>query len=212
MNGKRACSAPGCTREAASRVNGIWYCNKHYLRMHNNGDLELHPRRRTTKLIHDGGNTATIVTANGELILIDRDDIDKAMRYSWCISKTGYAVANIGGHVTKMHRYLLDLSKGELVVDHINGNPLDNRRCNLRLCEPEENGRNLKKKKSRSGETGIRKTSHGRWNARIMIGRKEVHLGNYLTKEAAIEARQAAERQYFGEYAPSISRNGGINT
>lgn len=206
MSEKKVCSAPECAREAVARVNGIWYCNRHYLRMRNHGDLELHPRGRTTKLIYDNGDTATIITAKGETILIDKDDIDKAMRYSWCISKTGYAVANIDGRVTKMHRYLFGLKKDGLVVDHINGNTLDNRRNNLRLCNPAENGRNLKKKVSLSGETGVRKTANGRWNARISLNGKGIHIGNYLTKEDALEARRTAEQKYFGEYAPSLSR------
>jgi len=206
MNNWTMCSAPGCQTKAIASVDGKRYCNKHWQRMRKYGDLELHPRARTTKVIQVDGETATLRMANGTDILIDAADIQKAMRYSWCLSKTGYAVANIDGAVTKMHRYLLDLPKGEPIVDHINGNPLDNRRENLRLCTPLENGRNLRAKKSVSGATGVRITPEGRWRARIMVDHKEIGLGNYSTKEEAIRARKEAEQKYYGEYAPSTSR------
>lgn len=206
MNNWTTCSAPGCETAAVASVNGKRYCNKHWQRMRKYGDLELHPKAKTTKVIQIDGEMATLRMANGVDILIDAADVQKAMRYSWCLSKTGYAVANIDGTVRKMHRYLLDLPKGEPIVDHINGNPLDNRRNNLRLCTSLENGRNLRAKKSQSGATGVRETPEGRWHARIMVDRKEISLGNYLTKEEAIEARRTAERKYYGEYAPSVSR------
>lgn len=164
-------------------------------------------RQRTTKLIIGEGDDAKIITSKGDEIIIDKEDIDKAMKYSWCISKTGYAVANIGGKVIKMHRYLMGLPKGRPIVDHINGNPLDNRRNNLRICSAKENGRNLKKKPSKSGVTGVRLTAHGMWNARIMYDRQEIYLGNFKTKDEAINAREMAERLYFGEFAPCKCRS-----
>ena len=206
MKPTRICGAEGCGEHGVTRFDGVWYCNKHYCRLVNHGDTNLHPRGRTTQLIKGDNGTAIIVTSNGQHILIDEADIDKAMRYSWCVSKTGYAVANIDGHVTKMHRYLLGLTSTDAIVDHINGNPLDNRRVNLRLCSNAENMRNMKAKKSISGATGVRLTSHGRWNARITINGKGHHIGNYQTKGEAIQARREAEQKYFGEFAPSLSR------
>lgn len=201
------CSAPGCKAISVASADGKRYCNKHWLRMYNHGDLELHPRSKTTKVVEVNGETATLRMTNGTDILIDAADIQKAMRYSWCLSKTGYAVANIDGHVTKMHRYLLDMPVGVGIVDHINGNPLDNRRCNLRLCTAKENGRNLRKQVSKSNATGVRKTKCGKWQARIMVDRKEISLGNYQTMEEAIMARQEGERKYYGKFAPCLSRD-----
>ena len=205
---QRRCGCTGCAGKVESRFNGVWYCNKHYLRMRAHGDLELHPRQRTTRLIDDGGDAVTIMTASGKEILIDRGDIDKAMRYSWCISKTGYPVARINNRVVKMHRYLLGLTSGDKVVDHINGNPLDNRRANLRVCSTLENAWNIGLKKTNtSGCAGIRKTPNNTYNVRITVNRKEIHVGNYKTLDDAVRARKQAEQTYYGEFAPQGMRN-----
>lgn len=202
---KRLCSVDGCGTDASCRFNGIWYCNKHYLRMYTNGTTELLGRKRTTKLTRYSDH-ASIITANGSEILIDLEDIEPAMRYSWCISKTGYAVANIQNKVTKMHRYLLskaDINISNMVVDHINANKLDNRRVNLRTCSQSFNGKNLPmKKNNNSGHTGVNKKRNGRYRARIMVNYKEICLGCFDNIDDAICARKEAEIRYYGMYAP----------
>lgn len=211
MPDNRKCSCEGCTEKPKARFDGLWYCNKHYLRMRANGDLFLHPKPRTTRLVYNGGNQATVITASGKEIIIDSSDIEKVMKHSWCISKTGYTVANVHGHTIKLHRYLLDLEPGKYVVDHIDGDPLNNRRSNLRLCSMRENARNIGLKKTNtSGCAGVRVTGHGRYNARITVDRKEIHIGNFATMEEAVAARKQAEKQYFGEFAPIWARNIGV--
>ena len=205
---RNICSAPNCQRKADARYNGIWYCNMHYLRLHSHGDLELHPRAKTTTIIDNMDGSSTITTSKGDKIIIDTSDAEKVMRYSWCISKTGYVVANINNKVTKMHRYLLGISDCNVIIDHKNGSPLDNRRCNLRVCSQSENAKNVRKKKNNSsGMTGIRLTKHGMWNVRITVDRKEIHVGNYKTADEAIAARQKAELQFYGEFAPCVCRS-----
>ncbi len=191
-----------CGKPFVSEYNGKPYCNKHYLRMYNNGTLDVKQRKRTCRYdICD--ETLKIITKKGEVILADAADIEKLHKYSWCVSATGYPVANIKGKVTKLHRYLLDLKDQEVVVDHINRNPLDNRRKNLRLCSQFENSRNLSiSKNNKSGFVGISETSNGRYMARIMVNRKEIGLGTFDKKEDAVKARLQAEEKYFGKFAP----------
>lgn len=144
-----------------------------------------------------------VITKKGEEILIDAEDFEKVRRYSWCISKTGYPVANISGKVTKLHRYLLGLTNPKIIVDHINRNTLDNRKCNLRICTALENARNTTvSKNSSTGYLGISLTAQGKYRARIMVNRKEIRLGNYSRIEDAIKARKQAEKKYFKEFAP----------
>jgi hypothetical protein len=115
-------------------------------------------------------------------------------------------VANINGKVTKLHRFLLDPEPGA-VIDHINGDPSDNRRCNLRLCSAKENSRNTKaSRSSRTGVVGVKIVQSGKFVAQIMVDRKMIILGTFDTLDAAAEARKQAEQRYFGEYAPSSSR------
>jgi hypothetical protein len=147
----------------------------------------------------------TIKTHNGSVIIADTDEYQRLSKYSWCISKTGYAVANIKGKVTKMHRYILaeQICSG-LVVDHKNGNPLDNRKANLRVCTQAENAKNLRIKKTNTlGIKGVRLTKDGKYNTRIVVDGKEIHLGNYTTVDEAVRHRKDAEEKYYGEFAPS---------
>lgn len=194
-----------CGEKFSCSYEGKPYCNKHWQRMYCNGTTELQGRRSTNTFTIDG-NMLKIITANGNLIIADAKDFDILSRHSWCISKTGYAVANINHKVIKMHRYILGCESSD-IVDHANGNALDNRRANLRICTPAENARNSSvSKSSRSGVLGIKITPKGKYVAVIMVNRKHIHIGTFDTIEEAIAARQEAEMLYFGEYAPCLRR------
>ncbi len=87
-------------------------------------------------------------------------------------------------------------------VDHIDRNALNNKISNLRLATRTENARNQKLAKSNiSGKTGVHwhKTAK-RWIAGIKINYKYKHLGRFVKKEDAIQARIEAEKKYFGEF------------
>jgi hypothetical protein len=88
------------------------------------------------------------------------------------------------------------------VIDHINGIRDDDRWGNLRLCTPAENARNRGKcSRNTSGKVGVHPLTGLLWGAEIGVGGKNIKLGRFECKEAAIEARCAAERHYFGEFA-----------
>lgn len=152
------------------------------------------------------GDVLKITTAKGQEILADAEEIEKLKRYSWCVSKQGYAVANINGKVVKINRYILGLDNcAGKIVDHINRNKLDNRKVNLRFCTPKDNARNISvSKNSKSQVLGVRKTKHGKYNVRIVADRKEHHIGNFDTIEDAIFARQMAELKYHGQFASHL--------
>ena len=83
-------------------------------------------------------------------------------------------------------------------IDHINGNPSDNRWSNLRQVTNQENCRNQKRRaNNRSGVTGvIWRKDHSLWTAQIQANGKRVHLGFFKTKDAAVEARREAEARH----------------
>lgn len=130
--------------------------------------------------------------------------------YTWWASRKRYtyiAGASIGGRKNKkvvyMHRLILKAPSG-FFVDHINGDGLDNRRSNLRLCTIKENNRNRVRMQS-TNTSGLRGVFWERgcqkWRAQITVDDKNKHLGVFTDKyDAAIAYRNAAQ-QYYGEFA-----------
>jgi hypothetical protein len=98
-----------------------------------------------------------------------------------------------------------------LVIDHINGNGLDNRRANLRLATVAQNAWNSKKRNSRSGYKGVWfAADKGLWRAAIVYHGRRIHLGYFKDKIAAAKAYDAAARKYYKQFArpnfPEITR------
>jgi hypothetical protein len=85
------------------------------------------------------------------------------------------------------------------IVDHINGNTLDNRRENLRFVTHQQNAFN-KKSASKFGFSGVRKSGKS-WSALISVSGTDIALGTYETKEEAAAAYNAASMTLHGEYA-----------
>lgn len=105
-------------------------------------------------------------------------------------------------HKISMHRLIMYAPKG-MQVDHINGNTLDNRKENLRICTNAENQHNSNKPKNNlSGFKGV--TWHKNikiWTASICKDYKKIHLGIFKTKTQAARAYDQAALKYFGEFA-----------
>lgn len=200
-----------CSGEFESHYEGVPYCKSHYQKAYSYGD-PLYERPKSLNTYVTNGDTTTVYTTANVSFLIDTEDLPKILERTWCISKTGYAVAGISRKTVKLHRHLLNPSPKE-VIDHINGDPLDNRRENLRICTNSENTKNNRLQKNNPlGYTGIRKTPHGMYNARITVDRQEIHIGNYPTFEEAVLARIDAEVKYYGEFSPSLGALRGLIT
>jgi hypothetical protein len=149
-------------------------------------------------------------------VLIDEEDLHLLENYNkWRIDKLGYVVTQkewkaINGvrqrKAFKLHRAILGVTDRKLEVDHINHNPLDNRKSNLRICSRIENGSNLSiKKNNTSGFPGVSwSKERKKWVAGIMVKYRMVALGRYDTIEEAISVRLFAEDHYFGEFAPNV--------
>lgn len=136
----------------------------------------------------------------------DLDDYDLIKKYVWHADRKGYAINCNYKKPIKMHRLILrveNISGKEIVVDHINGNPTDNRKLNLRLCTIAENNRNrCISKRNSSGITGVFWVNKNqKWAANIGLNGKQLFLGYFYNKEDAIKARKEAEERYFGEYS-----------
>jgi hypothetical protein len=90
---------------------------------------------------------------------------------------------------------------GEKDPDHENGDRLDNRGSNIRPASDLQNHWNLKTdKRNKSGWNGVSPGRKNKWRARINVNGEAIALGEFDTKEEAIEARKAAEIKYYGEF------------
>ena len=143
--------------------------------------------------------------------IIDDDIFDELSKYHWSISKNGYAQrrVKIGDKVSiiPMHRQIMNLTFGDKqCVDHINGNRLDNRKSNLRICSRTENNHNMKlSKRNKSGAKGVYIQSKKILRVSIMVNGKNIYLGTFLNapegfKQAKIAYNNAAIK-YYGEFA-----------
>ena len=163
-------------------------------------------------------DTITIQLTQGYVAVIDVIDEDLA-NYKWHAQRNkkhnpniAYAQRNIPvstrkQRIVKMHRIIVErklgrqLEKGE-VVDHIDGNPLNNRRANLRVCSPSKNAISKRRyEKNKSGYKGVYQRETGKYRAQIQIEHKKITLGQFDTPQEAYEAYCEAARRYHGEFA-----------
>lgn len=148
----------------------------------------------------------------GRTVLFDKEDSHHFEQLIWTVRMSGTTcyvqrcVYRDGKYVgvESLHR-LVTNCPSDMVVDHINGDGLDNRRANLRVCTQAENVRNRRiHSNNRSGFKGVYfdpSSTIRSWRAKISINGKRIRLGRYASAEEAHKAYKAAAKQYHGEFA-----------
>ena len=125
--------------------------------------------------------------------------VPKTVPASLKIDKDGYAVLKFRGASFLAHRLAWFYVHGfwpKEYIDHKNGDPADNRLCNLRESTNSENQQNLKARRENTAGKLLGTAWHKRkrkWIARIGIGRERIFLGYYPTAEEAHEAYLSAK-------------------
>lgn len=142
---------------------------------------------------------AEIEMQDGARCLIDLQDVPLVEENTWHNDSLGYVATVIKGRspLTRLyiHRLIMRPPKG-MVVDHKNGDTLDNRRGNLRIATRSDNAINMMSHPLRN----IRKRNIKRgWEVRIHKNNKNHHIGTFSTLELAIEARDKAAKEIHGD-------------
>ena len=150
-------------------------------------------------------------------ILIDNEDMPLLKGWGCRIDK-GYAMLRKEIHGKRMAkslaRFIMSPLPG-LVVDHINHNTLDNRRCNLRICTRGENARNNRGHSGRHGSRfkGVFYHDHAKyapqynctnakpWRAYTRMNGKRIYFGYHKTEDDAARAYNKGVKKLFGEFA-----------
>lgn len=160
---------------------------------------------------------AEIRLTHGVVAIVDDELYPSLSQFKWYAQKSAsgsfYAARNIPQHHRRrktiyMSREITGCPDG-FDVDHANGNTLDNRRENLRICTRSQNKANAPRyANNKSGFKGAfwNKTAK-QWSAQICIHQKIIHLGCHPTREAAARAYDEAAKRYFGQFAKTNFQN-----
>ena len=134
--------------------------------------------------------------------LLDDEDYERLKHVRWYRSVLGYAMGRMDGKVTYLHRAVLQ-APSDALVDHINHDKLDNRKCNIRLCTDHESHGNMKpQRRSKSGYKGVFPVSKSTsWRAQLNAYGETKYLGCFETKEEEAKAYNKAAKEHFGEFA-----------
>lgn len=148
------------------------------------------------------GNYGIGYTSNNDYFYFDLEDYEKIKEYCW-YSYDGYIRTKNKGDekLIALHRIIMSPPKDK-VIDHINHNPRDNRKNNLRICTQSENMMNTSMRvDNKSGKIGVSYSEKdNKWHAQIKINKKKINK-SFKTKEEAIEERIKLEKIYYGEFA-----------
>lgn len=146
-------------------------------------------------IIRNTDNIASIniLNKNKEIVAkttVDDDDYILLDKYSFSLSK-GYACGIINHKNIKLSRYIMKCTDPNKIVDHIDGNRLNNQKCNLRIISRKENCQNkLSFKNSSSKYIGVCLCkATGMWTASITVNKKTQHIGSFKTEIDAARAR-----------------------
>jgi hypothetical protein len=143
----------------------------------------------------------------GSIVIIDAEDYDLISQWKWHYNN-GYAARVIRDKDKKllkiiwMHR-IINRTPDGMETDHVNGDPLDNRKSNLRSCTHAQNLRNQRAQKNRSSKYRgvVFDKENKKWRALIKLSGKRYCLGRYLSEHDAAIAYNKAALNLFEEFA-----------
>jgi HNH endonuclease/AP2 domain len=161
-----------------------------------------------------------IKLTKGKRTVVDDEDYEWLNKMKWYLMTDNYAVrrtlVSVDGLPRKiiwMHRLIINCPE-KMQTDHVNGNGLDNRKENLRICTHQENSMNQKtqKRNKTSKYKGVYKRSDcNRWCASVVKDQKYFYLGLFKTENEAVKAYNNEAKKLFGEFAKLNLKKEGKN-
>jgi len=148
----------------------------------------------------------SLIIVQGYKVFIDHEDYARLSKYTWCVHKEKAVVTSVprgnGTHKeTTMQEIILDYY-GPLLIDHMDRNPFNNQKENLRLATYQQNRANSKRQSNNTGKyKGVKKARNGKFEARIICNGRYLHLGTYEKEEEAARAYDYHALQFNGEFA-----------
>lgn len=148
------------------------------------------PKQLPPPMLDEDG-AALIPTASGVTFRIDVEDYASVAQFSWTISRQGYPrrwvlLSGRRPRSIEIQRHILGLDVGDpRFGDHINGDLLDNRRCNLRAVTRAMNAQNVR---ATHGFRDATRTPYGTWEAVANVNGRRHFIGTYATEAEAGEA------------------------
>lgn len=148
-----------------------------------------------------------VIEIKGYPIEVDDEDMGRVLAHSWWVSSSpetdGHVIcfsAKINGKIIKLHRFIMGDPAG-LVIDHCDGNRLNNRKANLRVCTVKENNMNLGlTRRNKSGYRGVSFSREmNKYRATISLDRKQLHLGYFERPDLAAAAYEKAAEVFYGD-------------
>ena len=151
------------------------------------------------------------IVIHGHTILVDEEDMSLITKYVWSVqNRNGYHFCSshewIDGvrYTITMHRLIMGCVYGDgKIIDHINHNPLDNRKCNLRFATSAQNNYNktIHRDKTSTPYKGVFIHESGQIVAAIAKNRKSIHIGYAKSFEEAARMYDMMAIKLFGEFA-----------
>ena len=151
-----------------------------------------------------------IQLSQGKVAIVDDEDFDYLNQFKWHVfnnngkfyARRRFLLSN--GNISKilMHRFIMKPNK-DMVIDHLDGNPLNNQKTNLRICTQSENNKNRNLNiNNRSGFKGVYWFEKiKKWRTHIRNNKKIIYLGCHINIIDAARAYNEAALKYHGEFA-----------
>jgi hypothetical protein len=145
-----------------------------------------------------------IKLSQGKVALVDDEDFELVSKYKWNLTINGkakYGQTKINGKNVRIHRLVMNAKAGQ-IVDHVNGNGLDNRKSNLRFCTKSQNSANRTSiQDNQSGILGVHwDKKRLKWVMQIRGIEKKMQKYFHCPFAAAKEYDSLAKK-YFGKFA-----------